>query len=328
MPMSRSWRCGGAHVYCEKPLTHDIAEARLVAQVAKETRVATQMGNQGHARDTIRETCEWIWDGAIGQVREVHAWVPTSRWTAGLVGKPKEGKPVPPGLNWDLWLGPADPVPFHPVYAPVSWRDFWSFGCGALGDFGCHDLDAACWAFDLRAPQSVEVLPAGSTDPDIVPHGEIGYFHFARRDDKPALKIVWYSGGLLPDAPEELPAGTRLPKRGVLFIGDKGKMLCEGAGGQPRLLPFEKTDEYKKPAPTLPRSKGHHREWLDAIKGGPAAISQFEYAARLTEIVLLGVASLRIGKKLYWDPVALTAAGQPEAQAVFKGRYRAGWELP
>ena len=111
-------------------------------------------------------------------------------------------------------------------------------------------------------------------------------------------------------------------------MGDKGKMLCEGAGGRPRLLPFEKTDEYKKPAPTLPRSKGHHREWLDAIKGGPAAISQFEYAARLTEIVLLGVASLRIGKKLYWDPVALTAAGQPEAQAVFKGRYRAGWELP
>jgi predicted dehydrogenase len=318
----------GKHVYCEKPLTHNIAEARLVARVAKEAGVATQMGNQGHSKDTIRETCEWIWDGAIGQVREVHAWVPTSRWTAGLTGKPKDAKPVPAGLNWDLWLGPAESRPYHPVYAPVSWRDFWAFGCGALGDFGCHDLDAACWAFDLRAPQSVEVRPAGGGGADIVPHGEIGYYHFARGGDKPALKIVWYSGGLLPDAPEELPQGTGLPRRGVLFIGDKGKMLCEAAGGRPRLLPFEKTEEYKKPAATLARSKGHHRDWLDAIKGGPPASSQFEYAARLTEIVLLGVAALRAGKKLYWDPAAMTVPGQPEAQAIFNGRYRAGWELP
>jgi predicted dehydrogenase len=318
----------GKHVYCEKPLTHNIAEARLVARVAKETGVATQMGNQGHSKDTIRETCEWIWDGAIGQVREVHAWVPTSRWTASLTGKPKDAKPVPAGLNWDLWLGPAEPRPYHPAYAPVSWRDFWAFGCGALGDFGCHDLDAACWAFDLRAPQSVEVRPAGGGDAEIVPHGEIGYYHFARGGDKPALKIVWYSGGLLPDAPEELPQGTGLPRRGVLFIGDKGKMLCEASGGRPRLLPFEKTDEYKKPAATLPRSKGHHRDWLDAIKGGQPAGSQFEYAARLTEIVLLGVAALRTGRKLYWDPATMTDPGQPEAQPLFKGRYRAGWELP
>ena len=318
----------GKHVYCEKPLTHNIAEARLVARVAKETGVATQMGNQGHSRDTIRETCEWIWDGAIGTVREVHAWVSNSRWNPGLVAKPKTAQPVPPGLNWDLWLGPAETHPYNPAYAPVSWRDFWAFGCGALGDFGCHDLDAACWALDLQAPESVEVRPAGRTDPEMTPHGEIGYYHFAARKDKPAVKIVWYSGGLLPDTPEELSPGTSLPGRGVLFIGEKGKILCEGAGGRPRLLPFEKTGEYKKPSATLPRSKGHHRDWLDAIKGGPPASSQFEYAARLTEIVLLGVASLRTGKKLHWDPATLTSPGAPETEPIFKGRYRDGWKLP
>jgi predicted dehydrogenase len=318
----------GKHVYCEKPLTHNITEARLVARRAKEAGVATQMGNQGHSNDTIRETCEWIWDGAIGAVREVHAWVSNSRWNSGLVSKPKSAQPVPAGLNWDLWLGPAEPHPYDPAYAPVSWRDFWAFGCGALGDFGCHDLDAACWALDLQVPQSVEIRPAGSTDPEMVPHGEIGYYHFAARKDKPAVKIVWYSGGLRPDAPEELPQGTSLPGRGVLFIGDKGKMLCGGAGGAPRLLPFEKTAEYKKPSATLPRSKGHHRDWLDAIKGGPPASSQFEHSARLTEIVLLGVASLRTGKKLYWDPATMTSPGTPETEPIFKGRYRTGWELP
>jgi len=138
----------GKHVYCEKPLVHNVWEARLVAKVAEETGVATQMGNQGHSRDGIRQTCEWIWAGAIGPVREVHAWVGATRWNKTLTGRPEETPPVPAGVNWDLWLGPRDERPYHPAYTPVTWRDFWAFGSGALGDFGCHDLDAACWALD------------------------------------------------------------------------------------------------------------------------------------------------------------------------------------
>lgn len=158
----------GKHVYCEKPLTHNIWEARQVAKVAKETGVATQMGNQGHSNDGIRDTCEWIWDGAIGAVREVHAWVATNRWNPTLAGRPKDTPPVPPGVNWDLWLGPREPRPFHPAYTPVAWRDFWAFGSGALGDFGCHDLDSSVWALDLPEPLSVEGKPAGKMDAEIL----------------------------------------------------------------------------------------------------------------------------------------------------------------
>ena len=317
----------GKHVYCEKPLTHNLWEARLVARVAKETGRATQLGNQGHSRDGIRQTCEWIWDGAIGPVREVHAWVGAGRWNKGLTGLPTETPPVPPGLNWDLWIGPRDPVPYHPAYAPVTWRDFWRFGTGAMGDFGCHDLDAACWALDLRDPESVEARPAGQTNADIAPYGEMCYFRFGARADRPPVRLTWYTGGLQPPCPEEMGEGKTLPGRGSLFVGDKGLMLCEGAGGSPRLLPLEKTRQYKKPPKTLPRSKGHHRDWLDACKGGPASSANFEYGARLTELTLLGVLSLRLGKKIVWDAAKLKAHNLPEADAVIKEHYRKGWEI-
>jgi predicted dehydrogenase len=317
----------GKHVYCEKPLTHNIWEARQVARVAKETRVATQMGNQGHSRDGIRQTCEWIWDGAIGPVREVHAWAAGTRWNKTLTGRPTETPPVPPGVNWDLWLGPREPVPYHPAYTPVTWRDFWAFGCGALGDWGCHDLDVAMWALDLAAPQSIESLPAGNMDADIAPHGEICYYEFGPCGDKPPVKVTWYDGGLRPPCPQELPASSSLPQRGVLFVGEKGKMLCEGLGGPPRLLPYEKTRQYKRPPQAIPRSKGHHRDWLDACKGGPPASSHFEYGAKLVELVLLGVVSLRAGKKLWWDAANMKARGLPQADAFIKESYRKGWEI-
>ena len=317
----------GKHVYCEKPLTHNIWEARLVARVAKETGVATQLGNQGHSREGIRQTCEWIWAGAIGPVREAHAWVGATRWNKTLTGQPEETPPVPPGVNWDLWLGPRDERPFHPAYTPVTWRDFWAFGSGALGDFGCHDLDAPCWALDLRDPLSVESRPAGNMDAEIAPHGQICYFQFGPRGDKPAVDVTWYDGGLKPPCPEEIPEGSSLPGRGVLFVGDKGRMLCDGAGGAARLLPYEKTPAYERPPETLPRSKGHHRDWLDACKGGPAASSNFEYGARLTELPLLGVLSLRTGKKIFWDSAAMKARGLPAADAFIKESYRKGWEL-
>lgn len=317
----------GKHVYCEKPLTHSVWEARRVAQVAKETGVATQMGNQGHSNDGIRETCELIWNGAIGAVREVHVWVGNGRWNKELQGRPAGTPPVPAGLNWDLWLGPREVRPYHPAYVPVSWRDFWAFGCGTLGDFGCHDLDAACWALDLRAPSSIEARPAGPTNAEIAPHGEICYYQFGARGNQPPVKITWYGGGLKPPAPEELARGTTLPERSALFVGEKGLLLSGGAGGKPRLLPDARDKSYQRPNASLPRSRGHHRDWLDACKGGPAAGSNFEYGARLTEIVLLGVASLRAGRKLYWDAANLKATGAPEFDSILQENYRKGWEI-
>lgn len=317
----------GKHVYCEKPLTHNIWEARHVAKVAKETGVATQMGNQGHSNEGIRQTCEWIWDGAIGPVHEVHAWVAAHRWHKDLVGRPTETPPVPAGINWDLWLGPREPRPYHPAYTPVTWRDFWAFGTGAMGDFGCHDLDAAMWALDLAEPLSVEARPAGNTNAEITPHGEICYYDFGARGDKPPVKVTWYDGGLQPPCPKEIPEGSSLPSRGVLFIGEKGSMLCDGAGGTCRLLPYKKNRTYPRPAATLLRSQGHHRDWLAACKGGPAASSNFEYGAKLVELVLLGVLSLRTGKKLYWDAANMKARGLTAADDYIKEPYRKGWEI-
>jgi predicted dehydrogenase len=317
----------GKHVYCEKPLTHNLREARLVAKVAKETGVATQLGNQGHSRDGIRQTCEWIWAGAIGPVREVHSWVPAKRWNPELVKLPTDTPPVPSGLNWDLWLGPRN-RPYHPVYAPVSWRDFWEFGTGGFGDFGCHDMDAPCWALDLQAPLSVEALAADNTDPaEMQPHGCICYYHFAATAKRPAVKLTWYDSGLMPELPEAYERVRSKYRRGVLFVGDKGTIACEGAGGPPQLALFDKTATFTKPEPSLKRSPGHHRDWIDACKGGPAASSNFEYGARLTEITLLGVLSLRLGKKVRWDAAKLQAIGQPAADVFINGTYRKGWEV-
>jgi len=289
--------------------------------------VATQLGNQGHSKEGIRQTCEWIWDGAIGEVREVHSWVGTHRWNPKLMGRPADKQDIPKGGNWDLWLGPREGRPYHSAYCPVSWRDFWAFGSGALGDFGCHDMDAPVWALDLKDPISIEGRSAGYTDKEIAPHGEIVYYRFPSRGSKPPVNLTWYDGGLKPSAPEELPVGSKLPGRGTLFGGDQGKMLCDGAGGACRLLPYEKTSRYKKPGKTIARSRGHHRDWILACKGGKPASSNFEYGARLTEITLLGVASLRLGKKIQWDAAGMKAKGLGEADAILKEPYRPGWEL-
>ncbi len=322
----------GKHVYCEKPLTHNIAEARLVAQVARETGVATQMGNQGHSRDTIRETVEWVRSGAIGPIREVHAWVPATRWNPTLTAPPADAQPVPRGLDWDLWCGPRTPVPFHEAYAPVSWRDFWKFGCGAMGDFGCHDLDSAVWALELDLPERVEMYPAGRSARGMAPYGEIGYFDFAARGSRPAVRIHWYSGGLKPAEPAALNEGLsqpthRLPSRGVLFVGEKGVMVCGGAGGPADIYPLSLRKSLQAPDRSIPRSKGHHREWIDAIKGGSPPGSEFQYGAKLTEITLLGVLSLQTGRIIDWDAQALKARGLPAADSVIQGQYRDGWKV-
>lgn len=319
---------GGKHVYCEKPLTHNIAEARLVAKVAKETGVATQMGNSGHSKDGMRQTVEYLRDGAIGKVREAHSWVPATRWNPGLKGLPEGNPPLPAGLNWDLWIGPREMCAYHPAYAPVAWRDFWVFGCGALGDFGCHDMDAATWAFDLPPPESVEVRPAGYSDGNIAPYGEIGYFRFPAAAERPALRLTWYSGGLQPARPDAMPDKMVLPRRGVLFVGEKGIIQCDGAGGPPRLFPDALRAAYTPPKESLVRSKGHHRDWLDAIKGGPPSSAEFQYSARLTEITLLGVLSLRLGGKLvHWDAANMKAVNLPEADPFIREPSRSGWAI-
>ena len=317
----------GKHVYCEKPLTHNIREARLVARVAKETGVATQMGNQGHSTDGMRETVELLQAGTIGAVREVHAWVPAGRWNPALSGRPSGTELVPAGLNWDLWLGPREPRPFSTAYFPVSWRDFWDFGGTNIEDFGCHELDSSCWAFDLAAPASVEFSPAGAMNDDIGPHGCLGEYRFEPRGQQPALTVKWYDGGLRPAVSEALLEGQPLIPRGVLFVGDRGALLTGGAGGSPRVLPESKYKGAAKPRPTLPRSKGHHRDWLDACKGGPPASSNFEYGARLTELALLGVLALRLGRRIDWDAERMEARGNSDAEPIIHGSYRAGWEI-
>ena len=318
----------GKHIYCEKPLTHNIWEARRVLEVARETGLATQMGNILHSGEGIRQTVEYLRDGAIGKVEEAHTWVPTSRWNPGLEGLPTGPTLDEQEIGWDLWLGPTPYVPCHKEYTPVAWRDFWAIGCGALGDIGCHDLDVAAWAFNLHTPESVELFPAGYADADIAPYGEIGYYNYVKNGDQPNFKQVWYSGGLRPARPEGLPDNVRLPSRGSLFIGKKGIIVTGAGGANPQIFPEKRRERYNPPKPTIPRSNGHYRDWIDAIKGGPAASSNFEYGARLTEITLLGVLSLRLGgKKIYWDSENMRVKGMPEADQYLREPVRPGWEM-
>jgi len=318
----------GKHVYCEKPLTHNVWEARLVARVAKETGVATQLGNQGHSGDFIRQTCEMIWDGAIGDIREVHAWTSASRWNTQILGGRPPAQAVPKGVNWDLWLGPRETRPYSSAYTPVTWRDFWDFGTAPIGDFFCHNFDPACWALDLREPLSIEASAAGGVDSYIAPPGGLYTYQFGPRGKMPAVKFMWYEGGLMPPRPEGLEEDDQLGANGngILFIGDKGMITCGGWAGRPSLLPGSKDEAYKRPAKTLPRSKGHHRDWLAACKGGTPASANFQYGAALTEVGLLGLVALRVGKKLQWDAKAMKATNAPAADALLKESYRPGWE--
>lgn len=317
----------GKHVYCEKPLTHNIWEARRVKQVAKETGLATQMGNQLHSGNTVRNTVEYLRAGAIGKIKEIHSWVPATRWIPSLDGVPTDSHPIPKNFDWNLWLGPRSFRAFHESYAPVTWRDYWDFGCGAMGDFGCHDLDAAVWGLDLPAPEKVVLYPAGFSDVNIAPYGEIGYFQFPASKGRPAVKLNWYAGGLRPDRPSDLPDDVELPRRGALYIGSKGTMLY-GRAGRVELYNKGQKMDFSIKSPILSPTNGHHRDWVDAIKGGPSASSNFEYGAHLTEITLLGVLSLRLGGKVIdWDAENMIAKGIPEAEVLIKEPVRRGWEM-
>lgn len=321
----------GKHVYCEKPLAHNIWEVRQVARVAKETGVATQMGNQGHSGEGIRQTCEWLWDGAIGTVREVHGWSDVGRWVTEP-GRPSATPPVPAGWNWDLWLGPREYRPYHPSYAPYNWRGWWAFGTGGIGDMACHNIDPAVWALRLENPTRVEATTTGLDQEVASMSGGIYTFHFGARGDLPPVRLTWYDGGLRPPTPEGLdPTDPRQNLGeggdGLLFIGEKGFLTCGGWAKMPRLLPLSLHRDYKRPEKTLPRGNGHHADWLAACKGGPPASGNFEYSARLTELALLGNVALRTKKLLLWDGPNMRASNVPEADPFIREEYRKGWEI-
>jgi predicted dehydrogenase len=325
----------GKHIYCEKPLTRDIGEARLVARVAKETGVATQMGNQGRSTEGHRQTAEWIWDGAIGTVREVHGWGGTFPFATGR-GRPPGTPDVPAGFNWDLWLGPAEWRPYHPAYAPFGWRGYWAFGGGALPDLAIHHLDPAFNALFLDVPQTIEATAVGGVDAEVVAFGMLVTWRFPERQTAHGtmapVTVQWYDGGLRPPVPAGLDPEDprqRLGEggSGVTFIGDKGIITCAGWSGMPRLLPMELHREYKRPEKTLPRVPGHHADWLQACKGGTPASGSFDYGARLCEFIMLGNVALRAQKPIQWDGPSMKARNA-DVERFVKSTYRAGWELP
>ncbi len=315
------------HVYCEKPLTHNVWEARQVSQTARETGVATQMGNQGHSREGIRRAVEYIQSGVIGPVHEVHAWTAATRWNKNHPGGRPDPEPTPAGVNWDLWIGPREPRPYSSLYSPVTWRDFWDFGTAPIGDFFCHNFDVAFWALNLASPRTVEAWGAEGVDDYMAPPGGIYTYQFDARGDQPPVKFMWYDGGLRPPIPEQFDKDDILEGdgNGIYFLGEKGMIMCAGWGGNPVVLPDSLN--YQEPPKTIPRSNGHHRDWLDACKGGATPSSHFEYGAGLTEVGLLGLVAMRMRKRLHWDASNMTFSNAPEAAKYLKEGYRSGWEV-
>ena len=342
----------GKHVYVQKPLTCCVEEARHLATRAKETKVATQMGNQGHSRDEARTTVEYIQAGAIGEVREVHIWTdrPLGYWPQGIPRpEPLKGPadslrwngpgvnarlaaalagdyPVPEGLDWNLFLGIAPQIPYHPIYHPFNWRGWTDWGVGAIGDMGAHLIDHSMWALNLGLPTSVETVSTPFNGASY-PSAEFIFYEFPARGSMPPVKLTWYDGGLLPNRPEELGDEPLNKGGGALLVGCKGKLLHDTYGINPRLLPKSLHDSFGKPPQKLPRIPGerHEMNWVDAAKGKAEASCPFDYAARLTEIMLLGVVALRAGKKIYYDGPNMRVTNVLAANDFLRRDYRQGW---
>jgi predicted dehydrogenase len=342
----------GKHVYVQKPLCWSVQEARHLAQKAKTTKLVTQMGNQGHSRDEARLGYEYITSGAIGEIREVHVWTnrPLGYWPQG-VPRPAplpdsqlrwDGKGVetrlaaalgagyrpPKELSWDLFLGVAPPVDYHPIYHPFNWRGWVDWGQGALGDMGAHLIDHPFWSLDLGFPTVIETI---STPFNGVcyPNATTTYYEFPARGSKPAVKLTWYDGGLLPARPDEMGEEKLNPTGGILYIGSKGKMLQDTYGLSPRLLPKSLHESTPAPPSKLPRitHEEHEMNWVEAIKGKAEISSPFEYAARLTEVMLLGIVALRAGGKIHYDAASLKVTSPANGDAFLSREYPQGWNL-
>ncbi|MFO0944780.1 MAG: Gfo/Idh/MocA family oxidoreductase [Planctomycetota bacterium] len=320
----------GKHVYCEKPLAHSIYESRLMRKVAQEMKVATQMGNQGHSGNTLREAVKLIQSGGLGKVTEFHAWTNRPSWKQGLE-RPTETVPVPKTLDWDLWLGTAPERPYNPAYCPFSWRGWWDFGTGALGDMACHIADLGFWGLDLKYPTSVVGTSSG-VNAETAPNSSVIKFQFPSRGDQPPVIFTWYDGGKKPDP--ALVGLNELPNTGSILVGDKGTMYVPDEYGQVyQVLPKDSKDP--RPAPPPPPGRlgivaiavNHYKEWIDACKGGAPAQSNFDYASLLTEVILLGNVALRAGKQIEWDGEAMKATNCPEAEAWIRPAFRPGWDI-
>jgi predicted dehydrogenase len=325
----------GKHVYCEKPLTHSIWEARLVRQTARQARVATQMGTQIHAGSNYRRVVELVQSGAIGAVREAHVWV-SRAWglqseeaaarnkdIVFVTERPKGESPVPPGLDWDLWLGPAPERPFHEVYFPgPKWYRWWDFGSGTMSDLGSHWNDLPFWALKLDAPRTV-VASGPPPHAELAPASMSATYEYGPRAGLPGVKLTWHQGERKPKIWEE--RGIPQWDSGVLFIGDDGMVLSNYS--KHVLLPEEKFKDFKRPERFIPESIGHYQEWIDACKTGAPTTCNFEYAGALTEANHLGNVAYRTGRKIEWDSAKLEASGTPEAARIIRREYRKGWSL-
>ena len=322
----------GKHVYCEKPLTHSVHEARVVADLARRQKVATQIGTQIHAEDNYRRVVELVRAGAVGPVKEVHVW---SAARYGGVERPTETPPVPEYLHWDEWLGPAPHRPYHPCYVPNKWRSWWDFGSGALGDFGCHFMDLPFWALDLRYARRIEA-EGPPLHPESTPLWSVVRYDFPARGHRPPVRLTWYDGGKRPEellardglVTEKTAATAMNPvkwKSGVLFVGEKGMLLADY--GRRILLPENQFADFQPPEPTIPASIGHHEEWIRACKTGEPTTCRFDYSGPLTETVLLGYVAYRAGEAIAWDAEHLKATNCPKAEQFVRRAYREGWTL-
>ena len=331
----------GKHAFVQKPLAHTLKEVRSLTEAAREAGVQTQMGNQGHSSDSIRDLYEWIHDGAIGPIREVYTWsdrpVGGQPWSDfPIMARPTETPPVPKGLDWDLWLGPVAYRPYHPIYCPTTWRGWVDFGTGSLGDMGCHILDPAFWALKLGHPTSVQAStthyrPKFSSE--TYPRAAIVRYQFPARGTMPPVKLTWFDGRIKPPIPEMWDPGRSLGTNGAIFVGEKGVLShgSHGAGGL-RISPKSLNQSYRRPLKIIPRVKdgsgGHEQDWIRACKDGKPASSSFEYGGALTETVLLGVLAERLpDQKLDWDGSALRFTNNEEANGLLHIDYRAGWHL-
>lgn len=316
----------GKHVYCQKPLTHSVLEARHLAKLSQHTKLATQMGTQGHAFEGYFKLVEIIQSGMIGNVTEVHVWTdrPNKWWPQGMMSVPRSA-PVPATLDWQQWLGPAADRPFTKSYLPFVWRGWYDFGTGALGDMACHLMDPAFWALKLTHVESVEAASVGGTEIS-PPISSVIKYNFAARGEHPAVQLTWYDGDNLPA--KSLFGTDVVPKidNGSLFIGDKGKLLINH-GDNPILLPLKKFADAALPTPSLKRSPGHYLEWINACKTGSPTGSNFRYAAAMTEAVLLGNVAIRSGSKIEWDAAAGRVTNLPDANKLLHNHYREGWKL-
>jgi predicted dehydrogenase len=320
----------GKHCFCQKPMTHTIEEARVMSQVARDMKLATQMGNQGTAEPTLREMAAVIKTGCLGSIKEVHVWTNRPVWPQGTAEIPNRlpEEPIPSHVKWDLFIGPAKMRPYNAGYHPFKWRGWWEFGTGALGDMACHTVNMPYMALDLRDPVSVQAETAGHNK-EIYPGWSVITFEFPARGDRGPVKMIWYDGKKLP--PENLLGEHPMANSGALIIGAKGSLYAPGDYAERGM---KLIGEVEKPQVEPPRSPGHFQEWVRAIKGGEAAMSNFpDYAGPLTETILLGnlavyaAAEAGVGKKIEWDAKSYTATNAPEVMHIVKKEYHNGYSI-